>query len=144
MSALKRETEQKKAIQQLLEDTKSNVMAMAVQQLMNSGNDAQINRAIAIFDEHKGEMDPAQRAKLEPHVIQMQQLVAGEAKANEIWEKVGPKGLNDPINFVEMEKVLKGIPDRNEREFAERELIFNSLRSSATLRPPRLGTARGL
>lgn len=106
----------------LLEDTKSNVMAMAVQQLMNSGNDEQINRAIAIFDEHKGEMDPAQRAKLEPHVIQMQQLVAGEAKANEIWEKVGPKGLNDPINFVEMEKVLKGIPDRNEREFAEREL----------------------
>lgn len=106
----------------LLEDTKSNVMAMAVQQLMNSGNDAQINRAIAIFDEHKGDMDPAQRAKLEPHIIQAQQLVAGETKANEIWEKIGPKGLNDPINFVEMEKVLKGIPDRNEREFAEREL----------------------
>lgn len=115
------------SIENLKKDARSKVVSIAIQRQFDSGEDDKIKQGIALFDQYKDSMTLEDRHAMEPHIVKVKQIDEGETKAKDIWGRLGPKGLNDSINSVAMDKEVEKIKNRDVRGYAEREI--NSMSS---------------
>lgn len=100
-------------------EVRSKLFAAGIQRAFDAGD---VTGGIALFEQRKDELTREERHALEPIVTKVKIADEGEMAATEVWNTLGPKGMNDPIKIVEMEKALKKIENPSVREEAQREL----------------------
>lgn len=94
------------------------------------------HQAKAYYDENSATMSLQARATMQPMVKQANDMQQGEAVADAIWTKSGPRGVNDPVKDFDYERqareALKDNPEAMKHAIAalrERSVAFNKQQS---------------